>query len=112
MLRYDYLTEAQYKITPYGLKKSLFLPRIGSRCPSASKRAERIMHLVLCHNVTFSGMAIPDTFSFMGIDTFTNHLVPEERVENGCPWCQGYRGIGQAATLKLRKFIEYDESQQ
>jgi hypothetical protein len=108
VLRYDYLGEAEYQKTPYGLMKDLFFPRIGSSFPSTAERVQRIMHFVLHHNFTFSSMAIPDTFSFMGMDLVTSHLVPEENIENGCPWCQGYTGTGQMATLKLREFIEYN----
>lgn len=89
----------------YGIAPSLFMPRPGTNEISQELKVLKILHLILKHQITFSGMSIPDTLQSMGINIDTSSLKNTENFDN-CPWCHGYSEIGQQATFELRNFLE------
>lgn len=89
----------------YGLAPSLFMPRPGTNEIAQKDKIFKILHLFFEHNITFSGLSIPDTFDFAGMNINTENLKNNKAI-NACPWCLGYNQHGQAATFALRKFLE------
>jgi hypothetical protein len=107
ILRKQIVGDEKY-LENYGLAPSLFMPRPGTNEIQQDLKIYKILHLYFEHNITFSGLSIPDTLDFMGIKVDTIDLKNNE-VFKTCPWCNGYTLTGQAATFKLRIFLEDKE---
>lgn len=104
IIRKEIIGDEEYS-NNYGILPSLFIVRPGTKEIEQELKIKKILHLVLEHSITFSGLSIPDTLGWAGINIKITNLQNHDTFKT-CPWCNGYQKIGQVATFELRNFLE------
>lgn len=103
--RYQIIGSKEFHVRFYGMPKSPILARMFLNFKSFETLFNKLLHFMIEHHISFSGIGVPDSFSWtkVGLEKLTikfSQINKHKGLERNCPICTGVIGYGTKRSSK------------